>query len=53
MILYADADYDITSDVMKEINKDRPAASATTTPATPADTNADSPKITLPGAKKP
>jgi outer membrane protein len=53
MILYADADYDITSDVMKEINKDRPAASATATPAASADSNSDSPKITLPGAKKP
>jgi len=53
MILYADADYDITSDVMKEINKDRPAASATATPPASADSNSDSPKITLPGAKKP
>jgi outer membrane protein len=58
MILYADADYDITSDVMKEVNKDRPAASAAPAtaapaPAAPADASSDSPKITLPGAKKP
>jgi outer membrane protein len=60
MILYADADYDITSDVMKEVNKDRPAASAAPATATsapaasaPADAGSDSPKITLPGARKP
>jgi outer membrane protein len=54
-ILYSDAEYDITADVMKEINKGRPVsvaapvapAATTTTPAS------DSPNITLPGVKKP
>lgn len=65
-ILYSDAGYDITDEVMAEINKDRPAgtpaaaATSTTTTTTgssqnsmsaPASTS-DSPKITLPGAKK-
>ena len=59
-IVYSDAGYDITDDVLKEINKDRPAptaapaaAPAATAPASPS---SDSPKITLPGvtpAKKP
>jgi outer membrane protein len=50
-IVYSDAEYDITPDVLKEINKDRPAASAAPAPAasTPADSSSDSPKITLPG----
>jgi outer membrane protein len=54
-IIYSDPEYDITADVMKEINKDRPVsvaapvapAATTTTPAS------DSPNITLPGVKKP
>ncbi len=61
-IIYADASYDITDEVLKEINKDRPAA--VTAPAAPApsapaasapaaDSSSDSPKITLPGVKKP
>jgi outer membrane protein len=56
-IVYSDADYDITSDVLKEINKDRPAAVTAPAPAPaatpPVDTSSDSPKITLPGVKKP
>jgi len=58
-IIYADSSYDITDEVLKEINKDRPAsvaapAAATPAPAAPAaDTSSDSPKITLPGVKKP
>lgn len=53
-IIYSDAAYDITADVMKEINKDRPvapAAPAAVAPTAPA--ASDSPNITLPGAKKP
>ncbi len=51
-IVYPDADFDTTNEVLKETNKDRPA---TVTPAaTPASTPAsDSPNITLPGTKKP
>jgi len=61
-IIYADASYDITDEVLKEINKDRPAAvaapaapapSAPAASAPAADSNSDSPKITLPGVKKP
>jgi outer membrane protein len=55
-ILYTDPAYDITDEVAKEVNKDRPATSTSSTPAasTPAaapkaaDSN-DSPKITVPG----
>ncbi len=57
-ILYSDAAFEITDDVAKEINKDRPAnaaatpAPATTTPATPAAAPAsdDTPQIRFPGA---
>ena len=55
-IVYSDPDLDITAEVLKEINKDRPvsvaapAAPAASTPAAPA---SDSPNITLPGVKKP
>lgn len=33
VVLYSDASYDITEDVVKEVNKDRPAATPSTTPA--------------------
>jgi outer membrane protein len=53
-ILYSDPAYDITDDVMKEINLSRPAPAAvapvapvTTAPAAPAAT--DTPAITVPG----
>jgi outer membrane protein len=58
--VYVDAGYDITDEVLKEVNKDRPAgsvpaarpaagpASTTTTPAT-----GETPTVTFPGAKKP
>jgi outer membrane protein len=59
-ILYSDPAYDITDDVMKEINLSRPApapvapvapvAPTTTAPAAPAAT--DTPAITVPGVKK-
>lgn len=63
-ILYSDASYDITEEVLLEINRDRPAtvsapapAAASATPAAkPAEAPSDSPRITLPGvapAKKP
>lgn len=57
-IIYADSGYDITDEVLKEINKDRPAtvaapAATTAVPAPAADTSSDSPKIVLPGSKKP
>ena len=55
-VIYSDASYDITEDVLKAINKDRPAtvASPASSSAAPAaDTSSDSPKITLPGVKKP
>lgn len=45
-ILYTDAAYDITDEVSKEVNKDRPAGSAA---APKADADADAPKITVPG----
>ncbi len=35
-VIYSDPGYDITDDVAKEINKDRPAASSTPAPATAA-----------------
>lgn len=40
VVLYSDASYDITEDVVKEVNKDRPAAtpSAAPAPAAPATT---------------
>jgi outer membrane protein len=53
-VIYADAGYDITDEVQKEISKDRPATATSTTPSTsttaPATTpsTTDSPKITLP-----
>lgn len=48
-VLYFDPAYDITEDVSKEINKDRPAgsASASTKPA-----SGEAPAVTFPGAKK-
>ncbi len=48
-IIYSDASYDITDEVLKLINKDRPAASAA--PAAPAatDSSSDSAKVAFPG----
>jgi outer membrane protein len=51
-VLYADSAYDITDEVSKEVNKDRPATSpaAAATPSTKAsDTKSDAPMITVPG----
>ena len=47
-VVYADAGYDITDDVMKEINKDRPA-NAPVAPATAAPAAAPASGITVPG----
>jgi outer membrane protein len=52
-VLYFDPSYDITDQVMTELNKDRPANSPTPAPAAaaaPAATG-DAPKITVPGIK--
>lgn len=51
-VVYVDAGFDITEEVMKEINKDRPAASATapSAPAAPAAAPAaGSPAVSVPG----
>ena len=47
-VIYADAAYEITDDVAREINKDRPAASAVVAPAAAPEAS-DAPKITVPG----
>jgi len=53
-VIYFDPAYDITDEVMKEINKDRPASPVTAPSAAPAAPakSSDSPMITVPGAKK-
>ena len=48
--IFADASFDLTDEVIKEVNKDRPAAPAAA-PA-PAAAAAPAPTITVPGAKK-
>jgi outer membrane protein len=48
-VIYADTAYEITDEVMKEINKDRPAVSAVTVPAPAASASPEAPKITVPG----
>lgn len=49
-VIYYDSSYEITEDVAKEINKDRPASSMTAPAAAPAASGTDdSPKITVPG----
>ena len=58
-LLYVDPAYDVTEDVMKEVNKDRPAAApaapTTSAPATttPAPATGEAPAVSFPGAKKP
>ncbi len=47
-ILYTDAAYDITDEVSKEVNKDRPVGAAAA-PAAGASDSSDAPKITVPG----
>jgi len=50
-VLYYEPSLDITDEVMAELNKDRPAATAAPAPAssTAAPAASDSPKITVPG----
>jgi outer membrane protein len=55
-VIYADAAYDITDEVMTEINKDRPAPPVASVPASPAPaapppaaTPATEPTVTVPG----
>jgi outer membrane protein len=50
-VLYADAAYEITEDVLKEINKDRPAGAAVAPAAAPAPAAGSSgtPALTVPG----
>jgi outer membrane protein len=54
--VYYDAAYDITDEVLAEVNKGKPASSATVAPtATPAAkpaTDSSAPTVTFPGAKK-
>lgn len=50
-LLYFDPAYDITADVTKEIDKDRPAGSAAPAAAAPA-ASGDTPAVSFPGAKK-
>jgi outer membrane protein len=47
-VVYFDPGYDITDEVAKEINKDRPAGSPMVAPAA----GGDAPKIVIPGQKK-
>lgn len=58
-VIYTDPSYDITDEVMKEINKDRPAPSAApattptaSSPSAAPSTDSGEAKITLPGQKK-
>ena len=50
-IVYADAGFDITEEVMKEINKDRPAGAPTAPPAAATGTTGtgSTPAVTVPG----
>ena len=51
-VIYADAGFDITDEVMKEVNKDRPAGAPTAAPATPAGATkgpGTTPAVTVPG----
>jgi outer membrane protein len=53
-LIYSDAAFDITDDVQKEINKDRPVGSATAAPAAPAPAGSTAPAVSVPslGTKK-
>ncbi|WP_414664832.1 OmpH family outer membrane protein [Horticoccus sp. 23ND18S-11] len=48
-IVYADAAFDITDDVMKEVNKDRPAGAATAAPAAAPASPSGAPAVSVPG----
>ena len=58
-VLYFDSAYDITDEVSREINKDRPAGSAApsvsapaASTAKPAASSGDAPSVSFPGSKK-
>jgi len=58
-LIYSDSTYDITDEVIAEINKSRPAGTAASTPSTSTDSSApaassssDTPTVTFPGSKK-
>ncbi len=51
-LIYADAAFDITDDVQKEINKDRPVSAATATPAPAAGSAAPALSVPPLGTKK-
>ena len=48
-LIYVDGGFDITEDVMKEINKDRPAGAPTAPAAAPAAGATSTPAVTVPG----
>jgi outer membrane protein len=48
-LIYADPGFDITDDVVKEINKDRPAGAPTAPPAPAANAPAATPGVSVPG----
>ncbi len=54
--IYLDPAYDITDEVLKEVNKDRPAVTPkpaeAAAAAAPAATSSDAPSVSFPGAKK-
>jgi outer membrane protein len=53
-VLYVDPAYDITDEILTEINKDRPATAPAAAPASPAPTATravDTPAVTVPGLK--
>jgi len=57
-VVYADASYDITDDVLKDLNKDKPAttpapAAATAAPAAPAATSASPSQFSVPNVTPP
>lgn len=47
-VIYSDAGYDITDEVMKEINKDRPPVTATPAAAAPSSTGTAASQFTVP-----
>ena len=51
-LVYSDPGYDITDEVIAEINKGRPAGAATGSTAAPATKSDGTPSVTFPGAKK-
>jgi outer membrane protein len=51
-LVYFDPAYDITDEVSKEINKDRPAGSASAAGSAAKSTSTEAPSVSFPGAKK-